>query len=168
MKLRTEQARMLLEAEPFVIFSLVIDDEGYQDFDFAPTLIATNAWWDDKGLTKFVRDEINEQELGSELCSCHATYLCNLERGMNPPPNEGAFWWASETVLLKTEPFEIDNYPELDSQLDELERQAEDWGKTVDYLLAHAPDPEPDYEMPEASEDCDDEDTPHYDTPLGL
>lgn len=43
----------------------------------------------------------------------------------------------------------------------------DDWGKTVDYLMAHAPEPEPSYDVPEPPEGWDDEEGPHYDTPGG-
>lgn len=48
-----------------------------------------------------------------------------------------------------------------------LDTQGDDWSETVDYLLAHAPEPEPDYDIPEPPEDWDKDDFPHYDTPGG-
>jgi hypothetical protein len=44
----------------------------------------------------------------------------------------------------------------------------DDWGKTVNYLISLAPEPEPTYDAPDAPEDYDDEDKPHYDTPGGF
>lgn len=43
----------------------------------------------------------------------------------------------------------------------------DDWGKTVDYLVTLAPEPEP--PLPEPPDDWDegDEDNPHFDTPGG-
>lgn len=50
-----------------------------------------------------------------------------------------------------------------------LERftSADDWGKTVDYLISLAPEPEPPLPEPPDDWDEDGEDNPHYDTPGG-
>lgn len=51
----------------------------------------------------------------------------------------------------------------LQLRIAELERElaslrGDDWGKTVDYLMAHAPEPEPTYDVPEPPEGWEDED----------
>jgi hypothetical protein len=47
--------------------------------------------------------------------------------------------------------------------------RGDDWATTVDYLLAHAPEPEPPLpEPPDDWDEGDDEDKPHYDTPGGF
>lgn len=104
MKLATDQAAAILAADPFVIVRVVIDKEGYLDFDFEPITVATNVMWDAKELDRFVKDE---QEAYSEgLSLCQATYLCHLERDQDDAPSYHPFWSLTEAVLLGSEPFD--------------------------------------------------------------
>lgn len=51
---------------------------------------------------------------------------------------------------------------EQDRAEEELERfiAVDDWGKTVDYLVTLAPEPEPTYDAPEPPAGWDDDDDP--------
>lgn len=106
MKLTTEQAKAILEVEPFVIIRMVIDAEGCIDYDFRYILVATNAAWDDE-LTKFIDREVNNMELFSNLRSSQADYLWHIHWDEGTDPYSDGAWELLGYELVASEPFVV-------------------------------------------------------------
>lgn len=98
--------------------------------------------------------ELRQEELVNELAT-QAARIAELER-----ENEE----LSRMISLEFQ--QATRIGQLERELESL--KGDDWGRTVDYLISLAPEPEPPLpEPPDDWDDGDDEDKPYYDSPGG-